>query len=89
MATGASRTPEAVAASFVSGWSDGTIGPHALATLTEVLIGFGIGATLAMMRSTSAKARVTSEKYEPLSPERKVSAPMTAPTKAPAAMKSI
>jgi hypothetical protein len=44
------------------------------------------GATLAVMRSTSAKASVTSAKYDPLSPARKLSAPMIAPTKAPAAI---
>src|SRR5262249_15620314 len=36
------------------------------------------------MRSTSAKASVTSAKYEPRRPERNASAPMTAPTAAPA-----
>ncbi len=45
-----------------------------------------MGATLAIMRSTSAKASVTSAKYEPFSPERNVSTPMTAPTSAPAAI---
>ena len=45
-----------------------------------------IGATLAMIRSTSAKASVTSAKYEPFNPDRKLSAPITAPTSAPAAM---
>ena len=45
-----------------------------------------IGATLATMRSTSAKASVTSAKYELRSPARNVSPPMMAPTAAPAAM---
>ncbi len=40
--------PEAVAARFISAWSDGTIAPHALATFLEVLIGFGIGAAVAI-----------------------------------------
>jgi hypothetical protein len=47
-----------------------------------------IGATLAMMRNTSAKASVTSAKYEPLRPERNVRKPITTPTTAPAAMPS-
>ena len=42
-----------------------------------------IGATLARMRSTSAKASVTSAKYEPRRPERNVSPPTIAPTSAP------
>ena len=40
--------PEAVAASFVSGWADGTIGPHAARTLLEIALGFAIGAGLAL-----------------------------------------
>ena len=39
-----------------------------------------IGATLAMMRSTSAKASVTSAKYEPCRPERNARQPIAAPT---------
>ena len=41
--------PEMVAARFVSGWVNGTIGPHALQTLLEVALGFAIGATLALV----------------------------------------
>jgi NitT/TauT family transport system permease protein len=41
--------PEAVASRFVSAWADGTIAPHALATLVEVVIGFGIGAGVAIV----------------------------------------
>jgi hypothetical protein len=47
-----------------------------------------MGATLARMRSTSANASVTRAKYEPFSPERKVSAPIAAPTSAPPAIPS-
>ena len=36
--------PEAVAAAFVDGWTDGTIAPHAWTTIVEVLLGFGVGA---------------------------------------------
>jgi len=41
--------PEQVAARFVSAWADGTILPHALRTLYEVLVGFGVGAGLALV----------------------------------------
>jgi len=41
--------PESVGARFVSAWSDGTIAPHALRTLVEVLIGFGVGAGLGLV----------------------------------------
>lgn len=41
--------PEQVAARFVSAWTDGTIPPHALRTLYEVALGFGIGAGLALV----------------------------------------
>jgi putative riboflavin transport system permease protein len=36
--------PEAVAARFVSAWTDGTMAPHAWTTLVEVLLGFAVGA---------------------------------------------
>ena len=41
--------PEQVAARFVSAWTDGTIPPHALRTLYEVALGFGVGAGLALV----------------------------------------
>ena len=41
--------PELVAQRFISAWSDGTIAPHALATLTEIVIGFVVGAGLAVV----------------------------------------
>jgi len=41
--------PEMVAVRFVTAWADGTIVPHALATLLEVLIGFGVGAGAAIV----------------------------------------
>jgi NitT/TauT family transport system permease protein len=40
--------PEVVAERLVSAWSDGTMTPHAFATLSEILIGFAVGATLAV-----------------------------------------
>jgi len=41
--------PETVVARFVSGWSDGTIGRHAGTTLLEVALGFGAGASTAIV----------------------------------------
>jgi NitT/TauT family transport system permease protein len=40
--------PLEVARRFVRAWSDGTIAPHAVTTLAEILLGFGVGATLAV-----------------------------------------
>ena len=36
--------PEAVAAAFVDGWTDGTIAPHAWTTFVEGMLGFAVGA---------------------------------------------
>lgn len=41
--------PLVVAERFVRAWTDGTMWPHARTTLVEVLLGFGIGATLALV----------------------------------------
>ena len=41
-------SPEIVFGRFVTAWTDGTILPHALATLQEIVIGFIVGATLAV-----------------------------------------
>jgi NitT/TauT family transport system permease protein len=41
--------PELVAARFASAWTDGTIPPHALRTLYEIALGFGLGAGLALV----------------------------------------
>ena len=41
--------PEQVAARFASAWADGTIAPHALRTLVEILLGFGTGASAAIV----------------------------------------
>jgi len=40
--------PEAVATRFVEAWADGLMTPHAAATLREVVIGFAVGAGLAV-----------------------------------------
>jgi NitT/TauT family transport system permease protein len=41
--------PETVLARFVGAWLDGTIPNHAVATLTEILLGFAIGGTSAVL----------------------------------------
>ena len=41
--------PELVLGRFVSAWGDGTIAPHATRTLVEVVLGFGLGAGLALI----------------------------------------
>jgi putative riboflavin transport system permease protein len=41
--------PDDVAARFVRAWTDGTIPPHFVATLQEVLLGFVVGAGLALV----------------------------------------
>lgn len=40
--------PEVVARRFVDAWRDGTMAPHAAATLTEIGLGFALGASLAV-----------------------------------------
>lgn len=41
--------PQLVAEAFVRAWTDGTMWPHASTTLVEVLLGFGIGAGIALV----------------------------------------
>jgi NitT/TauT family transport system permease protein len=41
--------PEAVGSRLISGWADGTIAPNALTTLSEIGIGFAVGATTALV----------------------------------------
>jgi NitT/TauT family transport system permease protein len=41
--------PALVAERFVTAWSDGTMWPHARTTLVEVLLGFAIGASIALV----------------------------------------
>ena len=41
--------PAAVAERFVTAWTSGIIEPHVVATLVEVLLGFTVGATLAVI----------------------------------------
>ncbi len=41
--------PEVVGARFVRAWSEGVMTPHSVTTLSEVLLGFGAGALLALL----------------------------------------
>ena len=41
--------PEQVVTRFVTAWADGTIAPHAGRTLIEIALGFGVGASLALV----------------------------------------
>jgi NitT/TauT family transport system permease protein len=42
-------SPELVIGRLASGWADGTIARHAGTTLTEVLLGFGVGGSVAVV----------------------------------------
>ena len=41
--------PEAVASRFVDAWVDGIIASHALTTILEILLGFGVGALVGLL----------------------------------------
>lgn len=41
--------PLSVGEAFVTAWADGTMWPHVAATLVEVLLGFGLGASIALV----------------------------------------
>lgn len=41
--------PEMVGARFVRAWTEGVMTPHAATTLTEILLGFGAGASVALV----------------------------------------
>ena len=41
--------PGSVAARFVTAWTEGTLGPHVVVTVVEVLLGFAVGASLAVV----------------------------------------
>ena len=41
--------PEIVGARFLAAWADGTLAPHTVATLVEILLGFAVGATAAVI----------------------------------------
>ena len=41
--------PEVVAVRFLDAWADGTMAPHAWVTVSEIALGFGVGAALALV----------------------------------------
>lgn len=41
--------PESVAARFIGAWADGTIWPHFVTTMVEVVLGFSVGAGLGLI----------------------------------------
>ena len=51
--------PEVVATRLVGAWRDGVMQPHVLTTLSEVLLGFAIGSSLALVTGyTLARSRL-------------------------------
>jgi putative riboflavin transport system permease protein len=58
--------PAAVAERFVSAWTSGIIEPHVVATLVEVLLGFTVGASLAVITGyTLARSAVVERLLSP------------------------
>ncbi len=58
--------PEVVAARFVSAWADGTMEPHAAQTLVEVLLGFAVGASAALVAGYAlARSRLAERVLSP------------------------
>lgn len=58
--------PEVVAARFVRAWSEGVMTPHALTTLSEILVGFGVGASAALVTGYSlARSRLAERLLSP------------------------
>ena len=54
--------PAAVGARFVTAWTDGTIAPHLAATLVDVVLGFAVGAGLALIAGYSLARSVLVER---------------------------
>jgi NitT/TauT family transport system permease protein len=58
--------PEVVAARLVRAWADGTIEPHVATTLREILLGFAIGAGLAVVTGyLLARSRIVERLLSP------------------------
>jgi NitT/TauT family transport system permease protein len=58
--------PYTVAERFVEAWADGTMWPHTQATLVEVLLGFAIGATVAIITGIGlARSRLAERLLSP------------------------
>ncbi len=58
--------PGSVAERFVSGWTDGIIGPHFMTTLSEVLLGLLVGATAGILTGILlARSRLAARMLSP------------------------
>ena len=58
--------PGTVGARFVTAWADGTMEPHAAATLVEVVLGFGVGSGLALVAGYAlARSRIAERLLSP------------------------
>jgi len=58
--------PEVVATRLVGAWRDGVMQPHVLTTLSEVLLGFAIGSSLALVTGyTLARSRLAERLLSP------------------------
>jgi NitT/TauT family transport system permease protein len=58
--------PEVVATRFVRAWTQGLMTPHALTTLSEILLGFGAGASAALVTGYSlARSRLAERLLSP------------------------
>jgi NitT/TauT family transport system permease protein len=58
--------PETVAARFVRAWADGTMTPHAATTLTEIALGFVVGAGAAVIVGYAlARSRLAERVFSP------------------------
>jgi NitT/TauT family transport system permease protein len=58
--------PEVVGARLIAAWGDGTIEPHVATTLTEIVLGFAIGAVLAVVTGYAlARSRVAERLLSP------------------------
>jgi NitT/TauT family transport system permease protein len=58
--------PQQVAERFVSGWLGGTIGPHFLTTLAEVLLGLAVGASTGILTGILlARSRLAARMLSP------------------------
>jgi NitT/TauT family transport system permease protein len=58
--------PYTVGERFVRAWTDGTMWPHARTTLVEVLLGFAIGATIALVAGVGlARSRLAERLLSP------------------------
>ncbi len=58
--------PQVVAERFVSGWSEGIIGPHFVTTLAEVLLGLAVGASAGILTGILlARSRLAARMLSP------------------------